>query len=320
MLSEVGLTGGWGKGIQSLAYLRPDLAAEYDDESNKGEAQPVFEVSVRSVQSVWWQCLRDERHRWKTSVHNRYVRGTGCPRSGKKGVSRREQEVFEALRQHLPDLVSPGTAARHATSGRAARRLRSWKVDMLLPGSRPVAVEYDGAYWHRDALERDQDKTADLIASGHRVIRIREKRLSAISLHDVLCTAEQPVQEVAEQVYQRILALTGPTDRRPSREPGPADGDQLNLFDDAGTRAAEGTGVSGALREVVGQLLLECHRCNIEWDLALGQSLVGALPLEVLCMQTSREARGLLALTSMAMRPSQGDLRALSAPSAGAWP
>ncbi|MEU7474234.1 hypothetical protein AB0A94_38125 [Streptomyces sp. NPDC044984] len=155
-------------------------------------------------------------------------------------MSRREQEVFEALHRRLPDLVSPGTAARHAAPDGAARRLRSWRVDMLLPGSRPVAVEYDGAYWHQDAAERDRDKTADLIASGHLVIRIREMPLSAVSPHDVLCTAKQPAEEVAEQVYQKILALRGPAGRGPGGEPGSAGRDRLDVFDDADVTISPG--------------------------------------------------------------------------------
>ncbi|MER6345051.1 hypothetical protein ACWC10_06260 [Streptomyces sp. NPDC001595] len=38
---------------------------------------------------------------------------------------------------------------------------------MFLPRSRPVAVEHDGAYRQRDAVERDKDKTADLTSSDH---------------------------------------------------------------------------------------------------------------------------------------------------------
>ena len=44
---------------------------------------------------------------------------------------------------------------------------------MLLPESPPVVVEYDGTCRHQDAFQRDQDKAADLTASGHLVICAR---------------------------------------------------------------------------------------------------------------------------------------------------
>lgn len=147
MLTEAGWTG-LKSGSRSLAYLRPDLLAEYDSEHE--ENTPCVDPTgpLTAVESLWWRCLRDDSHRWKTSVHNRHFAGTGCPRCGKKGVSRREQEIFTALRRRLPALVSPGTAIRHAAPGGSRRRQRSWRVDMLLPGAPPVAVEYDGAYWN----------------------------------------------------------------------------------------------------------------------------------------------------------------------------
>ncbi|MFE2159876.1 zinc-ribbon domain-containing protein [Streptomyces lydicus] len=307
ILVEAGVTG-WGKGSRSLAYLRPDLLAEYDGERNENVVDPAFEVSVRSVQSVWWRCLRDDSHRWRTSMNNRHVRGTGCPRCGKRGVSRREQEVFEALRKRLPGLASPGTAARHVTSGRAVRRLRSWRVDMLLSGSPPVAVEYDGAYWHQDALQRDQDKTADLIASGHLVIRIREEPLSAITSHDVICTPDQPAGEVAEQVYQRILGLTDPAAHGPGKESASTGGEQLDLFDDS-TCAGTAGGISDAfvpLRALMGSWLQETHRRDVEWDLALAQHLMCDGPLHVLIAQVNREVGGAQAFASMARRLADG--------------
>ncbi|POX38791.1 zinc-ribbon domain-containing protein, partial [Streptomyces sp. Ru72] len=142
LLTEAGVPA-WWQGSRSLAYLRPDLADEYDWGHIENPVGLPLTGSVVAVQSVWWRCLRDDSHRWKTSVYNRHVQGTGCPRCGKRGVSRREQEIFTALQTRLPGLQSPGSVARHASSTvEGKRRLRSWRVDMLLPGSPPVAVEY----------------------------------------------------------------------------------------------------------------------------------------------------------------------------------
>lgn len=175
---------------------------------------------------------------------------------------------------------------------------------MLLPGSPPVAVEYDGAYWHQSALRRDQNKTADLIASGHLVIRIREEPLSQITPNDVVCTPDQPAAEVAEQVHQKILELAGPAHHRPDNEPDRATGEQLGLFDDSiGTGKARNGDVDlGALRALVGEGLLNVHRGSVESHLALARYLVDGAPLEALCAQIHRELGGGQAYLSMARR------------------
>src|SRR5438128_929550 len=54
----------------------------------------------------------------------------------------------------------------------------AWKVDVLTSVAElPLVVEYDGEYWHRDKTALDLAKTADLLASGHLVARVRENDL-----------------------------------------------------------------------------------------------------------------------------------------------
>lgn len=299
---------GWamGRGGRSLAYLRPDLLGEYDHDHDENPVMLPFIGSVTESESVWWRCLRDENHQWRTSIYNRHAVGTGCPRCGKKGVSRREQEVFTALQQHLPDLVSPGTVARHASPGPGRRRLRSWRVDMLLRGSPPVAVEYDGAYWHQDALQRDQDKAADLTASGHIVIRIREQPLPTITPNDVVCTPDQPAEVVAEQVYRKILDLTDIVACEPHDGLGPAGGRQLELFSDTTTETASSGKWSAAesftFRMLIKEALLQTLTAGVNKDRALGEYLVCGLPLDHACMQLQRDLGGILSLASAALR------------------
>ncbi len=192
---------------RSLAYLRPDLLDEYDFEHEENPADLPYTETTKSPRSVWWRCLRDDGHRWRTSFYNRHVIGTKCPRCGKKGVSRREEAVFKALQQLLPELVSPASVPRTSVSGDQRRRHRAWRVDMLLPGTPTVVVEYDGAYWHRDAQAKDAAKSGDLEASGHLVIRIRELPLPAVTPNDVLCAVDLPADEVAILVHQRIVGL-----------------------------------------------------------------------------------------------------------------
>ncbi|MEV5950364.1 zinc-ribbon domain-containing protein [Streptomyces sp. NPDC051993] len=290
-------TAGWGmdQGCGSLAYLRPDLLDEYDVEHDENPRTLPFTGSVTSPQSVWWRCSRDESHQWRTSIRNRHIAGTGCPRCGKKGVSRREQEVFTALQALLPALASPGTAARHTSQRPDGRRLRSWRVDMLLPGTRPVVVEYDGAYWHQDAFQRDQEKAADLAASGHVVIRIREQPLPAVTPNDVVCTADESAEAVAKRVYEKILDLTGAAFCEPPGEPGPAE--QLELF--SGTTEAAGersAAESPAVRLLVKEALLHSHATGVNIDRALGEYLAGELSVTRACMKAAQGLGGTRAL------------------------
>ncbi|MFE7272549.1 zinc-ribbon domain-containing protein [Streptomyces sp. NPDC057623] len=301
MLIEAGWTG-LAPSSRSLAYLRPDLLAEYDVEHEENTPGVDLTGPLTTVQSVWWRCARDDSHRWKTSVNNRHVAGTGCPRCGKRGISRREQEIFTALRRRLPALISPGTAIRHASPEGSRRRHRSWRVDMLLPGPTPVAVEYDGAYWHRDAVQRDLDKTADLTASGHHVIRIREQPLPTLTPNDIVCTADQLAEEIAETVHETILRLTGSTLCEPFTEPDARDATQLGLLGDTAETALPGR--SGAATRAVGilltQMVREVHRGDVAADLASAQHLVWGLPLDAARTAAQQQAGALRALASTA--------------------
>lgn len=67
-------------GLNDLASLNPNLAAEWDIEKN-GELLPSM-VSLHSDRSVWWKCALG--HRWQARIANR-VKGRGCPYcAGKK--------------------------------------------------------------------------------------------------------------------------------------------------------------------------------------------------------------------------------------------
>jgi DNA-directed RNA polymerase subunit RPC12/RpoP len=60
---------------QSLAALRPDLAAEWDYEKN-GNLTPDH-VSVHSYKKVWWKCRKCGQS-WQATINNRTY-GFGCP-------------------------------------------------------------------------------------------------------------------------------------------------------------------------------------------------------------------------------------------------
>ncbi|MGW7064942.1 zinc-ribbon domain-containing protein [Streptomyces sp. NPDC054904] len=243
---------------------------EYDSASEDNPVDLPYSGTLTSNVSVWWICARDEEHRWRTSLYNRHVVGTGCPRCAKRGVSRREQEIFTALRESLPDLTSPGSVPRAAALP-GQRRQRAWRVDMYLPGAPPVVVEYDGAYWHQDRENKDSAKSADLAASGHVVVRIRESPLSSVTSNDVACTADTPAAEVAHLVLQRITALPRP----PATVMRPPAASQTDTLPPTPRRSvAVSAGLEPFKRDLTAswsvQSLLVIHKASVFADLGAG--------------------------------------------------
>lgn len=59
-----------------LATLNPELAKEWHPIKN-GDLTP-YDVTANSGKYVWWQCLSNPKHEWKTSISNRNNRGDGC--------------------------------------------------------------------------------------------------------------------------------------------------------------------------------------------------------------------------------------------------
>jgi len=60
----------------SLGILNPKFMKEWDWEKNK-ELDP-FALSPKSEKKVWWKCLNDKNHIWRTNISHR-TEGTICP-------------------------------------------------------------------------------------------------------------------------------------------------------------------------------------------------------------------------------------------------
>ena len=68
----------------SLSSLKPDLAKEWHPTKN-GKLTP-DDVTAASSKKVWWQCLKNAKHEWETSVGHRF-RGTKCPLCANRKLS-----------------------------------------------------------------------------------------------------------------------------------------------------------------------------------------------------------------------------------------
>ncbi len=68
--------------FNNLEYLYPELAKEWHPTKN-GDLKPNQVTSKSDGVDVWWQCLKNTKHEWKSSVWNRHK--NGCPYcSGRK--------------------------------------------------------------------------------------------------------------------------------------------------------------------------------------------------------------------------------------------
>lgn len=85
-------------------------------------------------------------------------------RSGSPGVPQR--------------LVKEDAAQSFVTRPSSARQ--SWTVDICaMAGGTKLAIEYDGAHWHRATAKRlvDERKSTNFLAAGYAVVRLREDDL-----------------------------------------------------------------------------------------------------------------------------------------------
>jgi hypothetical protein len=178
-----------------LASLLPELAAEWH--STKNGTLRAEQVVPGSGRRVWWQCLKG--HAWRTRVVSRAREGTGCWQCHPQAVSKREISLFAELRAVLGNAIQPD-ATITTRGGRAVH------FDMAITTTAGVVLlDYDGAYWHRDAERRDIWKSRQGLRAGHRVLRVRERPLPDISDAWVIwTTAREPVHLLTGRVLTAL--------------------------------------------------------------------------------------------------------------------
>ena len=141
-------------GFNDLASTHPKLAAEWSPRNDFGPDS----VSRGSSRRVWWVCIAG--HAWRAEIRARTGLGSGCPKCCLNQTSKIEGELHRLLSEHF-------------TGAEQGVRVGRWSVDVFLRKVR-VVVEYDGAYFHKDRVEHDTQKTLDLLTRGHGVVRVRE--------------------------------------------------------------------------------------------------------------------------------------------------
>ena len=152
-------------GINDLATRNPELAKEWHPTKN-GELTPSM-VMLGTARKVWWLCPKG--HSYLASVLHR-GHGTNCPKcNSRRQTSFAEKAIFYYIKQVLPDAI-------HRDATTLGNRM---ELDIYIPSVR-LAIEYDGAYWHRSskAKSRETKKFERCKELGIKLIRIKETQPS----------------------------------------------------------------------------------------------------------------------------------------------
>ncbi len=158
------------KGYNDFETLYPDLAEEWNYEKNA----PLLPSQIVSGgdKVVWWKC-KECGFEWKTQIKVRTKLGNGCPNCFKyHSTSFNEQAVLFYIKKSEYKVEN-------------SVRINGLELDIFIPELK-TGIEYDGLKWHKDILDRDNNKDEVCENEGIKLIRIREKGLektkSAINL------------------------------------------------------------------------------------------------------------------------------------------
>lgn len=182
-------------GLNDLQTLRPELAKEWHVTKN-GSLKPT-DVTLGSGKKVWWICKRG--HVWKTAVHNRTGREQGCPFCGQsKQTSFPEQALLFYICQFFSDAKSREVIDKN-------------ELDIYIP-SINTGIEYDGVFYHKNRIEKDNDKDKSLIEAGIRIIRVREKDLPVPKYSEYLTRDDDSYQSLETCISKIIVMITNRSD------------------------------------------------------------------------------------------------------------
>lgn len=178
-------------GYNDLATQYPQLTLEWHPTLN-GALTP-SQVFPFSNKKVWWKC--EFGHEWKATINSRHK--NRCPHCYKDHrISVREKLVYYNLKKYFPD-----TLENYKLSDKSLIT-----IDMCIP-SLKLAVEYDGAQYHKNA-ERDTSRFRIIDAEGYRLIRIREPKLPILNDGYSIILDSVSLTDVAKGITQLFELMT----------------------------------------------------------------------------------------------------------------
>jgi len=140
----------------SLAVLHPELAAEWH--KSKNGAKTPAKVSPHWAEEAWWRCPHARDHVYRASIHDRAMRGRGCP-----FCSGRRLSVTNSLAARFPAIAKEWHATRNGSLRPSAILATSpqtawWKC--------PVGIDH---VWQESVRHRTRTMTKCPFCRGHRL-------------------------------------------------------------------------------------------------------------------------------------------------------
>ena len=143
----------------NLTLLKGDpfLAQQFDVQKNGRNAD---QINCQSGLNAWWICPNG--HSFKARVSKRYLRGDGCTKCSKTGISRIQIIILHELSTIFKKIESE-------------KKIEKYKIDYYIPDLK-LAIEYDGKRYHN--LKNDLKKNESILKYIPNLIRLREYPLS----------------------------------------------------------------------------------------------------------------------------------------------
>ena len=151
------------QGLNDFETKYPELAKEWHPTKN-GDLKP-SDVTYGSGKRVWWKC--PVSHEYKAVIRDRGIGQTGCSICNKrKASSFPEQAILYYIKKLYPDAVNKYKDIFKNTM----------ELDVYIPELK-VAIEYDGANWHKTEDEHKREIKKYKFCKEHQIhlIRIKEK-------------------------------------------------------------------------------------------------------------------------------------------------
>ena len=158
------------KGFNDFETKYPEIAKEWHPTKN-GNLTP-SDVTYGSGKKVWWKCPIG--HEYQANVHDRGSGQTNCPIcSLRKSTSFPEQAVLYYMKKLWPNSLS-----KYKNCFK-----NSMEFDVYIPELK-VAIEYDGAQWHKTEPEHKREIKKYEFCKQQKVYLIRIKEQTEDSWND----------------------------------------------------------------------------------------------------------------------------------------
>lgn len=149
-----------------LTILFPEIAAEWHPTKN-AELRPE-DFSYGSKEKVHWLCKNN--HTYEAAINSRTNQGSGCKVCSKQ-TSKPELRLLAEIKSIFPDADS-------------RYQLEKFEVDVFISKFK-IAVEYDGAYFHKNRAAHDVKKRDWIKKKGVKLYRLREAELPCFDANDI---------------------------------------------------------------------------------------------------------------------------------------